>query len=73
MVRRYSVWPNLRIDTKGNWELITQYDGWPNGLKFHKDGRAFICDYKAGLLALDPKQERLKLFWVPCTAKISRA
>ena len=36
----------FRIDTKGEWELITQYDGWPNGMKFHKDGRAFICDYK---------------------------
>jgi gluconolactonase len=50
----------FRIDTKGNWELITQYDGWPNGLKFHKDGRAFICDYKAGLLALDPKTGKIE-------------
>ena len=33
----------FRIDTKGNWELITQYDGWPNGLKFHKEiGRAHV-------------------------------
>jgi gluconolactonase len=45
----------FRISTKGEWELITQYDGWPNGLKFHKDGRAFICDYKMGLLELDTK------------------
>jgi gluconolactonase len=50
----------FRIDTKGEWELITQYDGWPNGLKFHKDGRAFICDYKAGLLALDPKTGKIE-------------
>ena len=43
----------FRIDPKGNWELVVQYDGWPNGMKFHKDGRLFVCDYKEGLLALD--------------------
>ncbi|HET7672149.1 MAG TPA: SMP-30/gluconolactonase/LRE family protein [Burkholderiales bacterium] len=50
----------FRIDRKGEWELVTQYDGWPNGLKFHRDGRAFICDYKRGLLALDPKRGRIE-------------
>ena len=49
----------FRISPKQEWELIIQYDGWPNGLKFHKDGRAFICDYKKGLLALDPKTGKL--------------
>ena len=34
-----------RIDRKGEWDLVVQYDGWPNGLKFHRDGRAFIADY----------------------------
>jgi gluconolactonase len=43
----------FRIDPKGNWELVVQYDGWPNGMKFHKDGRLFVCDYKDGLLSLD--------------------
>lgn len=43
----------FRIDPKGNWDLVTQYDGWPNGLKFHRDGSAYICDYKKGLLRLD--------------------
>jgi gluconolactonase len=46
----------FRVDAKGDWELIVQYDGWPNGLKFHRDGRAFIADYRRGLLALDPKR-----------------
>jgi gluconolactonase len=45
----------FRIDPKGSWDLVTQFDGWPNGMKFHKDGRIFICDYKLGLLCLDPK------------------
>jgi hypothetical protein len=38
--------------------LVVQYDGWPNGLKFHKDGRVFIADYKKRLLALDPQTTR---------------
>ena len=46
----------FRIDAKGGWDLVTQYDGWPNGLKFHKDGSAWIADYKRGLLRLDPKR-----------------
>src|SRR6185503_762081 len=35
------------------WTLITEYDGWPNGLKIHKDGRIFITDYKRGIVLLD--------------------
>jgi gluconolactonase len=50
----------FRISPKKEWNLVVQYDGWPNGLKFHKDGRAFITDYKKGLLALEPKTARLE-------------
>jgi gluconolactonase len=50
----------FRISPKGDWDLVVQYDGWPNGLKFHKDGRAFITCYKKGLLALDPKTGKLE-------------
>ena len=50
----------FRISVKGDWELVTQYEGWPNGLKIHKDGRIFICDYKLGLLTLDPKTARIE-------------
>lgn len=45
----------FRINSKGDWDLVAQYDGWPNGLKIHKDGTIFICDYKKGLLKLSPK------------------
>ncbi|MGE7965122.1 SMP-30/gluconolactonase/LRE family protein [Pseudomonas sp. NPDC089918] len=44
----------LRIDPKGRWTLIAEFDGWPNGLKIHRDGRVFIADYKQGILTLDP-------------------
>ena len=44
----------FRISPDGRWTLITEYDGWPNGLKLHKDGRIFITDYKRGIMQLDP-------------------
>jgi gluconolactonase len=50
----------FRISKSGSWDLVTQYDGWPNGLKFHKDGRAFICCYKQGLLSLDTKTGKIE-------------
>jgi gluconolactonase len=45
----------FRIDPKGEWELVVQYHGWPNGLKIHKDGSAWIADYKRGLMKLNLK------------------
>ena len=44
----------FKVSPAGDWSLVTEYDGWPNGLKFHKDGRAFITDYKRGIMVLDP-------------------
>src|SRR5262245_48690693 len=48
----------FRISPKGDWDLVTQYDGWPNGLKIHRDGSIYIADYRKGLLRLDPKSGR---------------
>jgi len=44
----------LRISPAGVWEIVTEYDGEPNGLKIHKDGRIFIADHRNGILLLDP-------------------
>lgn len=44
----------FRISPDGEWSLVSEYDGWPNGLKIHKDGRIFITDYKRGIVLLDP-------------------
>jgi gluconolactonase len=49
----------FRIDAKGNWDLAAQYDGWPNGLKIHRDGRIYIADYRRGLMVLDPKTGKI--------------
>lgn len=43
----------FKVTPSGDWSVVTEYDGWPNGLKFHKDGRAFITDYKRGIMTLD--------------------
>ena len=44
----------FRVSPAGDWTLITEYDGWPNGLKIHKDGRIFLTDYKRGIMLLEP-------------------
>lgn len=46
----------FRISPQAQWELVAEYDGEPNGLKIHKDGRIFITDYKNGLLLLDARR-----------------
>lgn len=45
--------PIFKVSTSGTWSQVAEYDGWPNGLKFHADGRAFITDYKRGIMTLD--------------------
>ncbi|OAI92305.1 SMP-30/gluconolactonase/LRE family protein [Pseudomonas putida] len=52
----------FRISAQGDWDLVVEYDGWPNGLKIHRDGRLFIADYKHGILVLDPISKRLEPF-----------
>ena len=44
----------FRISPAREWRLVADYDGWPNGLKIHRDGRIFITDYKNGIMCLDP-------------------
>ncbi|MDB5416101.1 MAG: SMP-30/Gluconolaconase/LRE domain protein [Rubritepida sp.] len=44
----------FRLDTPESWTLIAEYDGEPNGLALHPDGkRMFIADYKQGILSVD--------------------
>lgn len=44
----------FRITPSGDWHLVAEYDGQPNGLKRHPDGRWLLADYCRGLLQLDP-------------------
>lgn len=43
----------FRISRSGEWELIAEYDGWPNGMKFFSEGKIVIADYKNGIMLLD--------------------
>ncbi|HVY43640.1 MAG TPA: SMP-30/gluconolactonase/LRE family protein [Hyphomicrobiaceae bacterium] len=49
----------FKVSPAGAWTQVAEYDGWPNGLKLHKDGRAFITDYKRGIMVLDPASGRI--------------
>ena len=44
----------FRIGRDGAWEVFAEYDGNPNGLKIHRDGRIFVADHKLGILVFDP-------------------
>jgi gluconolactonase len=49
--------PNGRILLVGPgqaWEVLAEYDGWPNGLALGADDGLLIADYRHGLLSLDP-------------------
>lgn len=45
----------LRVSPSSEFALVASWDGEPNGLKIHRDGRIFIADHKQGLMLLDPK------------------
>jgi gluconolactonase len=49
-----------RITLDGAFHVAAEYDGWPNGLKFHKDGRIFIADYKNGIMEMDPVNGKVR-------------
>ena len=44
----------FRVSELGQFELISEYKGRPNGLKIHRDGRIFVADNEHGIMLLDP-------------------
>jgi gluconolactonase len=49
----------FRISPEREWTLVAEWEGEPNGLKFHPDGRVLIADYRRGLLQLDLEAGRV--------------
>jgi gluconolactonase len=49
----------FRISPDLVWSLVAEWDGEPNGLALHPDGRLFIADYKNGILAVHPNEGRV--------------
>jgi gluconolactonase len=37
------------------WDLVAEYDGWPNGMKAAPDGSLLVTDFRRGLLRVDPQ------------------
>ena len=43
----------FRIDPGGQWELVAEWDGEPNGAKFLNERELLVTDYRNGLMACD--------------------
>lgn len=50
----------FKVDSNGDFHLVATYDGEPNGLKIHRDGRIFIADYRYGIMVMDPDTRAIK-------------
>jgi gluconolactonase len=50
----------FRIAPDGQWSLMVEYEGWPNGLKVAPDGRILVADYRRGIMELDAKAGRMR-------------
>lgn len=50
----------FRLSPEGEFTVMAEYDGEPNGLAFHRDGRLFIADYKNGILVMDTATGRIE-------------
>jgi len=40
----------FRVDARGEWSQVAEYDGEPNGMKFLNERELVIADYKNGLM-----------------------
>jgi len=54
----------FRIDPQGQWDLVAEYDGEPNGMKFLSGHELLITDYKNGLVKLDVRNGQTEP-WLP--------
>ena len=52
----------FRIDGAGDWTLVAEYNGEPNGMKFLDDATLLITDYRNGLVALDIASGQVRPF-----------
>ncbi|MFG1191282.1 SMP-30/gluconolactonase/LRE family protein [Xanthobacter flavus] len=50
----------IKVTPLGKVSVEAEYDGEPNGLKFHKDGRGFIADHRHGIMVFDPATGRVE-------------
>ena len=48
----------FRISPGGDWQVFAEYEGKPNELKIHRDGRIFVADGQHGIMFFDPATAR---------------
>jgi gluconolactonase len=53
----------FKITPSGEVSVAAEYEGEPNGLKFHKDGRAFIADHRNGIMVFDPASGKVEPYF----------
>ena len=54
----------FRMTPDGEISLFLEYEGEPNGMKFHKDGRLFVADYSRGILTIDIATKRIEPYFL---------
>jgi gluconolactonase len=52
----------FKISPSKEWTQLAEWDGEPNGMALHPDGKFYITDYKAGLLTFDPTTGKIATF-----------
>src|SRR5690606_38386435 len=52
----------FKVSPDGEFSVALEYDGEPNGLAIHQDGRIFIADYAHGIMVFDPRTGQIAPF-----------
>jgi gluconolactonase len=52
----------FRVDSQGRWDLVVQWEGEPNGMKFINEHELLITDYLNGLMLLDLTTAKIRPF-----------
>lgn len=50
----------FRITPEGACTVAAEYQGHPNGLRIHRDGRLFIADRERGLMVMHPEEREVQ-------------
>ena len=51
----------LSYDRNGNWDVLAEYQGWPNGMKVVDGQRLVISDYRLGLVEISLSDKSIRI------------
>lgn len=51
-----------KVSPQGAWDIAAEYDGEPNGLKIHQDGRIFVADHRHGIMLVNEERGTVTRF-----------